>query len=172
MISAFITLGSNIEPEKNLPEAVRLLAEAITVRRVSRVYRSPAVDARGRINPAQADFLNAAVLAETDMTPQALKLDVLMEIERRLGRIRTEDKFAPRTIDLDLALYGRRVIYEVLRRPDGPVRLAAPDPDILRRAHVALPLADLDPAFPHPMTGTPLGEIAAQLAETSQIAID
>jgi 7,8-dihydro-6-hydroxymethylpterin-pyrophosphokinase len=71
-----------------------------------------------------------------------------------LGRIRTSDPNAPRTIDLDIALAGELVLAD---RKSG---IDIPDPEILTRAHVALPLADLAPDAVHPVTGETLSEIA------------
>jgi 2-amino-4-hydroxy-6-hydroxymethyldihydropteridine diphosphokinase len=148
-----ITLGSNIDPAVNLARAIALLAGRLAVRAVSPVYETaPAAGASG---PA---FLNAAVLVDTDLPPAALKFEVLRAIEADLGRVRVADKNAPRTIDLDLALYGDRVIDD----PAGG--LVIPDPDILRWLHVALPLADLAPDFVHPVDGRTLGEIAAAMS--------
>lgn len=160
-----ITLGSNIDPRVNLPRAVALLGEAVIVRAVSPVYESAPVAADGSLNPAQSSFLNAAVLAETDLPPLPLKMDVLRGIEARLGRVRTADKFAPRPIDLDLALYGDWVVN------DSAAGLILPDPDILTRAHVALPLADLAPDMVHPLTGQTLAAIAARLVGDSPALI-
>jgi 2-amino-4-hydroxy-6-hydroxymethyldihydropteridine diphosphokinase len=150
----FITLGSNINPEANLPEAVRRLAGRVTVRAASHVYQSAPLDAAGRPVADQGYFLNAAVLIETDQLPAALKFDVLRPIEAAMGRARTADKYAPRPIDLDIALYGRRVFDD----------LAIPDPEIATRAHVALPLSDLAPGYIHPLTGQTLAAIAQALA--------
>ncbi|MBN1967398.1 MAG: 2-amino-4-hydroxy-6-hydroxymethyldihydropteridine diphosphokinase [Anaerolineae bacterium] len=161
----FITLGSNIEPETYLPRAVQQLAERFTILAVSRVYESAPLDATGAVAVGQGRFLNAAVLIDTDLHPAALKYGVLRAIEAALGRVRTADKFAPRTIDLDLALYGDLV----LDAPDE--RLALPDPDILTQAHVALPLADLAPDFAHPVTGLTLADIASQFEGQTGIAI-
>lgn len=156
----FVTLGSNIAPEKNLPEAVRLLAGQVHLVRVSQVYRTAPVGSAG-----QPDFLNAAVLIETNLPPYNLKFSALRGIEAQMGRVRTEDKFAARTIDLDLALYGDLVL------DDAEGGLALPDPDILTRAHVALPLADLDPEFTHPVCGETLRTIADRLRTTTGIEI-
>jgi 2-amino-4-hydroxy-6-hydroxymethyldihydropteridine diphosphokinase len=148
-----VSLGSNIEPELNLPRAIALLAERLVVRALSAVYVSP--PAGGAVGPP---FHNAAVWLVTDLPPAALKREVLRPVEARLGRVRGADKNAPRTIDLDLALYGGRVI-------DDPAHgLVLPDPGILVWPHVALPLADLAPDFAHPVAGRTLGEIAAGLA--------
>jgi 2-amino-4-hydroxy-6-hydroxymethyldihydropteridine diphosphokinase len=146
---AFIALGSNLSPETNLPLAAGRLAELGRVRAVSMVYQNPA------IGPSPApDFLNAAVLVETNLTAEDIR-ERLREIESDLGRVRTSDRYAPRTIDLDLCLLGAQVI-ETLE-------LALPDPDLLTRPHLAIPLAELAPDFPHPVTGEPLGAIAERL---------
>lgn len=150
-----ITLGSNIDRERNIQRALAELERhpRLRVLAVSPVYVTPALGADGQPS-AQADFANAAVRAETDLEPAALR-QVLRAIESAMGRVRTEDKFAPRPIDLDLAFYGREVI-ETGGRP-------LPDPDVLRFAHVAVPLADVAGEWVHPQTGQTLAEIAAAL---------
>ncbi len=155
----FITLGSNIEPEKNLPQAVKLLSAEVRILKASRVYETAPVGTSGR------NFLNAAVLVETDTPPLVLKFEILRPIEARLGRVRTEDKNAPRPIDLDVALYGSLILDD----PRNGIRL--PDPDILTRAHVALPLADLDPDCIHPLTDETLAQIAARLEHSPGVRV-
>lgn len=160
-----IMLGSNIAPRDHLAAAVRLLAahEHVTVRGASRVYETTPVDAAGKANAAQDHFLNAALWIETELAPVDLKFGVLRAIEAQLGRVRAADKFAPRPIDLDLALYGDLVL------DDAANGIALPDPDLLTRAHVALPLADLAPNFIHPVTGQRLAGIAASLGDGAGI---
>jgi len=160
MTLAFVAIGSNIDPEVNLPRAIALLAERLPIRAVSRVYES--APASGTGGPK---FLNAAALVETDLPPVTLKRDVLGPIEARLGRVRTADKNAPRTIDLDLVLYGAAVI------DDPAAGLYVPDPDTTRRPHVALPLADLAPAFIHPVDGRTLAAIAARWAGRRDVRV-
>ena len=101
-IDAVISVGSNIDREKHLPEAVRLLRRhrAIDVVDVSRVFESPSVGG----GSAAPDFYNAAVRVCTGLEPEALR-DELRHIEEVLGRLRTDDVNAPRTIDLDIAYY-------------------------------------------------------------------
>ncbi len=149
---AFVALGSNIDPEENLRAAVALLREHddVTVVRTSPVYETAPVGSVG-----QAKFLNAAVLLMTYLSPRDLKGNVLSEIEQMLGRVRTSDKNAPRTIDLDIALFNYDVFEMGLRH--------VPDPDLQRYAHVAVPVADLAPYYVHPETGETLAEIAARL---------
>jgi 2-amino-4-hydroxy-6-hydroxymethyldihydropteridine diphosphokinase len=148
----FVSLGSNIDAERNLREAVRRLALRCCLLGVSPVYETRPV---GKTD--QPNFLNAAALIETDLPAAELKRQVLRAIEAELGRVRTEDKNAPRTIDLDISLYGDQVL-----ELDGR---HIPDPEILRRPHVARPLADLAPHYRHPETGQTLLEIAAGLPE-------
>ena len=81
---AYIALGSNIEPERNLPAAVRLLAARCKLLALSPVYQTQPV---GKTD--QPDFLNAAALIETELGPAALKTQVLQKIERTLGRVRS-----------------------------------------------------------------------------------
>lgn len=150
MPRACIALGSNIQAEHYLPEAVRRLAARCRVLAVSPVYETAPV---GKTD--QPNFLNAAVLIETDLSAEALKTQVLQVIERDLGRVRTADKNAPRTIDLDIALFGESVLDVGARH--------IPDPDILRYAHLAVPLAALAPDLRHPETGQTLAEIARNL---------
>ncbi len=170
----FITLGSNIEAERNLDYAVRLLGDEadLEVMRVSRVYRSKPINAKGEINPEQDDFLNAAVLVETDLAILDLKQRILRRIEQRLERVRTQDKFAPRTIDLDIALYGNDVLGLVIEEIDDEGDMIHPDLDTLNFAHVALPLSDLDPNFVHPLTGETLGQIAHRFEGSEDIEVD
>ena len=150
MKRVFITLGSNINSEYNTREAVRRLASRCRLLAVSPVYETQPV---GKTD--QPNFLNAAALIETDLSAAELKAQVLEAIEQELGRVRTEDKNAPRTIDLDIALFGDQVLDLGQRH--------IPDPDILKYPHVAVPLADLAPRRLHPETGQTLREIAQRL---------
>ncbi len=146
---AFLSLGSNLDPEHNLPRAARELKSLGQILAVSTVYQNPAVGPT-----PQPDYLNAAVLLETDLSPQALRVE-LRRIEERLGRRRTPDQYAPRTIDIDLMLFGSLVLREA--------GMTIPDPGLLVRPHLALPVAELDPDQRHPVTGLTLGAIAERL---------
>ncbi len=170
----FISLGSNVAPERNLPASLRLLAasEHMVLLAVSRVYETVPIGPAGKINPEQAKFLNAAVLAETALSHIQLKTDVLYPIEAELGRVRTTGRFAPRSIDLDIALYGNEIVRIYIERPEGwPVKLIIPDPDIERRAHVALPLADIGPDYVHPVAKVSLADIAARFRDSPDVSL-
>ncbi|MGC9334521.1 MAG: 2-amino-4-hydroxy-6-hydroxymethyldihydropteridine diphosphokinase [Anaerolineae bacterium] len=147
MNRVLIALGSNINSERNMREAVRLLALRCRMIAISPVYETVPVG-----NTEQSNFLNAAALIETDLNAMELKARVLQVIEEEMGRVRTEDKNAPRTIDLDIALFGDKIL------DLGPRHI--PDPDILRYPHIAVPLADLAPTVRHPEDGRTLHEIA------------
>ncbi len=145
-----LSLGSNIEKEHNVPLAVALLRERLTVLAVSSVYETEPV---GLLD--QPNFWNCAVLCEVGVSAEILKQTTLTEIETLLKRQRQADKNAPRTIDLDIALFGNQTT-PYLGRP-------LPDPDILTFAHAVVPIAELLPDQPHPVTGEPLQTIATRL---------
>ncbi|HEY3325277.1 MAG TPA: 2-amino-4-hydroxy-6-hydroxymethyldihydropteridine diphosphokinase [Planctomycetota bacterium] len=149
---AFIAVGSNIEPERNICEALRRLKDRVRVVGVSPFYRTLAVGSDGKIDVHASAFVNGVFEIETELTARELKDGVLGPIETALGRTRTADKFAARTIDLDLVLYGDVVSGE----PD----LRLPHPDIRRRAFVAVPLAEIAPELVLPDTGEKLGGLA------------
>jgi GTP cyclohydrolase I len=141
-VETVILLGSNIEKERHLPEAIRLLRRhhRIEVRKVSRFFESPAVGGP----PDAPSFFNAAIVACTDFGPEELRTE-LRQIERVLGRVRTADRYAPRTIDLDIAYYS-----DLVAEFDG---WQLPDPDMSRVAHAAIPIADVAPDWIDPVSG-------------------
>ena len=153
-MQVLITLGSNINREQNVDEALARLEQQpdLQILAVSPVYVTKAIGADGNV-AAQPAFSNAAICAETELDPFTLR-GKLRALEAAMGRVRTADKFAPRPIDLDIAFYGDRVL-EVAGK-------VIPDPDVLRFAHVAVPLADVAGDWIHPQTGQTLAEIAAR----------
>ena len=150
MPTAYLSLGSNLDRERNLPAAVGLLAAHGRLLAVSAVYETAPVG-----NPDDPAFFNAAVALETDLPPAELK-QALAAVEQQLGRQRSADPNAPRTIDVDISLYDDAVVDLGKRR--------IPDPEILLYPHIAVPLADVAPAYRHPETGETLAEIAARVA--------
>ncbi|NLX13545.1 MAG: 2-amino-4-hydroxy-6-hydroxymethyldihydropteridine diphosphokinase [Phycisphaerales bacterium] len=152
---AYIAVGSNIEPERNIAAALALLRKSLQVTAISTFYRTAAID-----RPEQPDFVNGVFSVRTAMGPRALKFDILRGIERQLGRVRTADKYAARTIDLDVVLYGR----VVLEDPE----LHLPDPDIAR-PFVGLAVLELTPDMELPDSRRPLESLfSAQDRETLQ----
>ncbi len=154
-----LSLGSNVEPRRHLRLALELIAARFRLRQVSRVYESAPVNA-----PGSPRFLNAAVRIETALDPASLKFEVLRPLEARLGRVRGADRSAPRTLDLDIALFGDLVL------EDPRSGLVIPDPEILERAYLALPLADVAPELRHPVTGESLARIAERFVGLPDIS--
>ena len=116
---AFISVGSNIEPERNILAALRLLTGKTEVIGSSIFYRTEPV---GRVD--QPMFVNGVWQIRTDLRPALIQKELLEPVEEVLGRRRTKDKYAPRTIDLDLVLYD-----DLVSEKPG---LRLPHPDIVR----------------------------------------
>jgi 2-amino-4-hydroxy-6-hydroxymethyldihydropteridine diphosphokinase len=152
-----LTLGSNVDAARNYPAAVRLLRALGRVAGVSPVYETEPVGMRGA-----ARFLNGALLLLTDLDPVVLKSRLRLDVEQALGRERpTGPGWAPRTIDVDIALWDD-LVGEILGS-------RVPDPDILRHLHVTRPLADLAPLLVHPEDGRTLAAIAADLEARADV---
>jgi dihydroneopterin aldolase/2-amino-4-hydroxy-6-hydroxymethyldihydropteridine diphosphokinase len=140
MARVFIGVGSNVDPEQNVERAIERLGRAVRVVGISTFYRTPPVGRAGA-----PDFVNGMIEAETDIEPADLKRTVLRPIEAELGRRRIADKYADRTIDLDLVLYGDLVV--------STADLVLPDPDLSSRAFLAVPLFELAPDLQIPGSG-------------------
>jgi 2-amino-4-hydroxy-6-hydroxymethyldihydropteridine diphosphokinase len=147
---AFVSVGSNIEPEENVQKAVRALSLQTRLLGISTVYLT---EPEGR--PEQPPYFNCVLEIETSLPPAELKQTVLRRIEDELGRKRGKDKFASRTIDLDLIAYGELV----LKTED----LTIPDPEIMRRPFLAVPLYELAPDMKLPGSDVDIKETAAAL---------
>ncbi len=150
---AFIAVGSNIEAERNVSSALELLDDRARIVAVSSFYWTPALEA-----PGSPDFLNGVVEIETELEPRELKQSVLLEVEGELGRERDAEKYAPRTIDLDLVLQG-----DVVCNEEG---LVLPAPEIFERPFVALPLLELEPKLVVPGVDRLLSELARGLSSS------
>ena len=160
MNRAYLSLGSNLDKERNLRAGVGLLAEHGRVLAVSSAYETAPIG-----NPDDPTFLNAALILETPLEPQALKETVLRAVEDRLGRQRTSDPNAPRTFDADISLFNDEIL-DVGRRH-------IPDPEILLYAHIAVPLAEIAPNYRHPETGETLAAITRRVSlDTTMIRRD
>lgn len=136
MSRAWISIGSNIAPERHVGDALELLAADFGRLVCSPVYRTPAVGFDGE------DFLNMVVGIDTELPPQALARR-LREIEDRCGRVRGGARFSARTLDLDVLTYDDRVL--------AVDELVLPRPEILEQAFVLGPLADVAPDELHPL---------------------
>lgn len=143
-----LLLGSNIEPAINLPKAVHLLQEQVTVVQASSTWESASVDC------CYPDYLNIALLLTTPLEAKPLKERVLRPLEARMGRVRTDDKNASRPIDFDIILF------------DGVVL----DPTLWQHAHRAIPISELFPEI-RAETGETLKAVANRLAQATPVKL-
>lgn len=144
-----LLLGSNIAPEANLAAALLELGRRFPILRASRLWKSPAVGSEG------PDFLNMAVLILAAPTAFALKRGVLRPIEAGLGRVRTSDKNAPRTIDIDIVAEAGQTL----------------DPGLWKYAHAAAPVAEILPDLVSPQSGERLRALADRLRRNAPIRL-
>jgi 2-amino-4-hydroxy-6-hydroxymethyldihydropteridine diphosphokinase len=140
MTTAYLLTGSNLgNREDFLQKACELLSQrAGNCKSISSIYETAPW---GKTD--QPAFLNQAIELETNLSPQDL-LEVLLFIELELGRTRTE-KYGPRTLDIDILLYGM----EIIELP----QLQIPHPQLANRRFALLPLCELNPQLIHPITG-------------------
>ena len=148
--TAYIALGSNVgDRAAHFQAALRGLSATPGVRlsACSSLYETSAV------GPEQPDYLNAVVMAQVELEPAAL-LERLRELERAAGRVRRE-RWGPRTLDLDLLLYGERVL-------DEP-GLTVPHVELHRRRFVLEPLVEVAPWALHPLLAQTMDELLRHL---------
>jgi len=151
-VTAYIALGANLgDRAANLRRALELLRESpgVDVIRVSSLIENPAVGGPAN-SPA---FLNGAAEIRTTLSARAL-LDRLLEVEKQLGRVRSE-KWSPRTIDLDLLLYGSQIINEP--------GLTVPHPLMHQRRFVLEPLSEIAPNVVHPVFNRTITDLLKSL---------
>jgi 2-amino-4-hydroxy-6-hydroxymethyldihydropteridine diphosphokinase len=154
MARAFVAVGSNIDPERNVREALRRLSSIVKIVGISTVYLSEALD-----RPEQPPYYNCVVGIDTDTPPVELKT-LFGKIEEDLGRRRGPDRYAARTIDLDLIHFD-----DLVMKTD---RITLPDPEILHRPFLAIPLHELAPDLTLPGLGTTIAQVVFGLP-TKQI---
>lgn len=141
LVAAYVALGSNLKrPEQQVMAGIEELAMLRDTRlaAASSLYRSAPVGYAG-----QPDFVNAVAAIETALDPRSL-LDALLAVERRYGRVRDFTN-APRTLDLDILLYGETEVHEA--------GLNIPHPRLHERAFVVVPLAEIAPDVVVPRRG-------------------
>lgn len=152
MTTAYLALGANLgDRQAQLAGARTQLAAApgVRVAAASPLYETDAVG-----GPAgQPPFLNAVLRVETTLAPRAL-LELCLAVEQHFGR-RRDERWGPRTLDLDLLFYGDAVL-------DEP-GLVVPHPQLHRRRFVLVPLAALAPGLLHPVLGRSVRELLADL---------
>lgn len=142
----YLILGSNIEPEKNIPLAVKELKQSLNLVEASSLWRTLPIGTSG------PEFLNLAVHVRTSLSAHELKERILCSIEEDLGRVRSENKFADRPIDIDIAIYDKIVM----------------EPHLVSYDYLVLPFSELLPEFIPAENSPPLKELAKRIRPLSQ----
>lgn len=144
----YIGLGSNINPEKNLPQALIMLSQAVKLKSHSSAWESH--PAGTNIGP---NFINAVALIATAIPVNEFRNQILRQIESQLGRIRTSNQYAPRTIDLDIIIVNQQMV----------------DPHIWEQVYLAVPLVEIGVEMINPRGKNTLSQTAHQLANQCYI---
>jgi 2-amino-4-hydroxy-6-hydroxymethyldihydropteridine diphosphokinase len=160
-INVFLGLGSNMgDRHGHIRAAADLIHKNIgKIAKKSHVYETQPWG-----NTEQESFLNQVVMANTTLDPREL-LDKISRIERELGRERRkdQDKWGPRTIDVDILFYGKRVI-----RDKG---LEIPHPELHKRAFVLVPLLEIAPDLEHPILKKQIDELYMDCKDESVVVM-
>lgn len=146
-VPVYVAAGSNVEAQRHLSLAIEALRREFGHLTLSHAYRNAAVGFNG------PDFVNLVAGFRTGLGVGQV-IGRLRAIERSCDRPADAPKWAPRTMDLDILLYGDLVIDEPERR--------IPRPDLLRRAYMLGPLAEIAPALMHPTAKKTIGELWAR----------
>jgi 2-amino-4-hydroxy-6-hydroxymethyldihydropteridine diphosphokinase len=144
-----LLLGSNVAPEHSIQRALTDLGSIFQVISLSNVWQTPPIGSEG------ANFLNVALLIHTSQETSLLKRRFLRPLEAKLGRVRTADKFSPRTIDIDIISRGERSL----------------DPNLWKYVYAAVPVAQLLPNLRSPESAERLESVARRLMQHQPISL-
>jgi 2-amino-4-hydroxy-6-hydroxymethyldihydropteridine diphosphokinase len=145
--NVILLIGSNIDPISNIKQAIAEVSAIFQINKKSSLWETRPIGTDGN------NFFNLALCISTSLDFDQLKFEILRNIEIRLGRIRISDKYAPRTIDIDIILDGNMIV----------------DNNIWRYAYIAVPVAEIFPELIQPETNQPLKVVAAMLIKNSWI---
>jgi 2-amino-4-hydroxy-6-hydroxymethyldihydropteridine diphosphokinase len=165
-------VGSNIRPEENIPALVRILLALprVELSGISTFYRTPALSGPGEPPGSRSndpDYLNGVLEIRTSLGPTEVET-VLRGIEMALGRVRSKDKFAPRTMDVDVIWYlpGPGETGKTQDSGGAAPSKLLPSSEIFTRPFVAVPLAELAPDLILPPDHTPIRQVVLRLSES------
>ncbi len=147
MNRVYLIIGSNIDPESNIPTAVRNLQarSELKIINMSSVWKTRSVGVQA------SDFLNIALCLDTTLDQRHLKDNVLSVIENKMGRVRSEDKFAPRPIDLDIVIFNDSIV----------------DSNLFKYDYLILPFAEMIPELMSTVHGIDLQTLASSISPFS-----
>lgn len=140
---AYLSLGSNIQPETHLVKAIERLQKYGQIEKISSAWESESVGAEG------PNYLNACVLLVTLLQQAELKEQALLPIETELGRRRSANKFAPRTIDIDIVIFDGQSCND----------------KYWEQAFVVVPLSEIYPQYQNPLTKESIIKTATRLRQ-------
>ncbi len=153
MSTVYISIGSNVDAEANIRAAIIALKAKYGVLSISIIYKNRAVGFDGD------DFLNLVVGLETEQSIVDF-VDSLHQIEAAQGRLRDTEKFSPRTLDMDLLLFGNEVYQSE--------KISVPRDEITRYAFVLQPLSELVPGYFHPIENKTISELWTSFDQSEQ----
>jgi 2-amino-4-hydroxy-6-hydroxymethyldihydropteridine diphosphokinase len=159
--TVFIGFGSNLGNRQDYCDRAVTLLSLLPASQVTGVSSLYETDPVADNDPGPGLFLNGVVRLETDLTPQSL-LEVCREIEKSLGRDQ-DRREGPRTLDLDILFYGNRILQEP--------GLMVPHPRLHLRRFVLAPLAELDPAWRHPVLHRTVQDLLDHLADPATVRL-
>jgi len=159
-INVYLSLGSNMGDRMG---HLRMAADLITKNIGNIAKKSHLYDTQPWGNTEQDSFLNQVVMVNTTLDPRDI-LKEITQIEREMGRARKDsDKWGPRQIDIDILLYGKRII-----RDKG---LEIPHPELHKRAFVLVPLMELAPEYEHPILKQQIDELFMACEDPSEVVM-
>ena len=158
MNTAYVGVSSNVSPQENILKALSLVSNHLKINGTSTFYRTCPLGSQ-----KQDDYLNGVWQISTELPPKETK-HITNSIEVQLGRIKTENKYAPRPIDLDLLLYENMVIDEAA--------MTLPDPDIAKRNFLIFPLLELNPKLILPPSQTSLASLSKEMSKSGMTPLE